>query len=62
MLFFVFNSRYDNNFRLKKQIADRLELSPHTVENHKTRIFHKLGINNTVEMLQYALKHGIINV
>jgi DNA-binding NarL/FixJ family response regulator len=45
-----------------KQIADRLELSPRTVENHKTRIFHKLGINNTVEMLQYALKHGIINV
>jgi len=45
-----------------KQIADRLALSPRTIENHKSRIFHKLGINNTVEMVQYALKNGIILV
>jgi len=45
-----------------KQIADRLELSPRTIECHKTRIFHKLGINNTIEMVQYALKNGIIRV
>jgi len=45
-----------------KQIADRLELSPRTVENHKSRIFHKLGINNTIEMVQYALNNGIIGV
>jgi len=43
-----------------KQIADRLNLSPRTIENHKSRIFHKLGINNTVEMVQYAMKKGII--
>jgi len=45
-----------------KQIADRLGLSPRTIEAHKTRIFHKLGINNTVEMVQYAMKNGIIRV
>jgi DNA-binding NarL/FixJ family response regulator len=45
-----------------KQIADRLELSPRTIENHKSRIFNKLGINNTVEMVQYAMANGIIKI
>jgi DNA-binding NarL/FixJ family response regulator len=43
-----------------KLIAERLNVSHRTVENHKNNIFRKLGINNTVEMVQYALKNGII--
>jgi DNA-binding NarL/FixJ family response regulator len=45
-----------------KEIADRLNISAHTVNNHKRHIFQKLGINNTMEMVQYALKNGIINI
>jgi len=45
-----------------KQIADRLCISPRTVENHKNNIFRKLGINSTVEMIRYAMKNGIISV
>jgi len=45
-----------------KLIADRLNISLRTVNNHKNNIFRKLGINSTVEMVQYALKHGIIRV
>ena len=45
-----------------KQIADRLNISPRTVDTHKNNIFKKLEINNTMEMVQYALKHGIINM
>ena len=45
-----------------KQIADRFNISPRTVDTHKTNIFKKLGINNTVEMVQYAMKYGIINM
>jgi len=45
-----------------KQIADRLCISPRTVENHKNNIFRKLGINSTVEMIRYAMKNGIIRV
>jgi DNA-binding NarL/FixJ family response regulator len=45
-----------------KEVADRLKMSIHTVNTHKKNIFQKLGINNTMEMVQYALKHGIISI
>ena len=45
-----------------KHIADLLCISPRTVDNHKNNIFRKLGINSTVEMVQYAMKNGIIRV
>ena len=47
---------------LCKEIANRLGISMHTVNAHKKNIFAKLGINNTMEMVQYALKKGIIRV
>jgi DNA-binding NarL/FixJ family response regulator len=43
-----------------KEIAERLGISITTVNTHKGRIFQKLGINNTMEMVQYAMKKGII--
>jgi len=45
-----------------KEIADRLGISINTVNNHKKNIFGKLGINNSMEMVQYSLKKGIIRV
>jgi len=47
---------------LCKEIANRLNISVYTVNSHKRNIFEKLGINNTVEMVQYALKKGIIRI
>ena len=47
---------------LSKEIAQRLNISSRTVDNHKSNIFKKLGINNTLEMVQYAIKNGIIRV
>jgi len=43
-----------------KQIADRLCLSPRTIDWHKSNIFNKLGIKSTLEMVHFAEKHGII--
>ena len=43
-----------------KEIAAHLNIAPRTVEKHKEKIFKKLGINSTYDMVQYALKHGII--
>jgi DNA-binding NarL/FixJ family response regulator len=49
-----------NEGLLGKEVADRLGISPNTVNTHKKRIFQKLGINSTFEAIQYALKRGII--
>jgi DNA-binding NarL/FixJ family response regulator len=37
-----------------KEIAQRLELSEHTVKNYMFRIFDKLGVSTRVEMVLYA--------
>ena len=43
---------------LVKEIAKRLDISPCTVKTHKTNIFHKLGINNSVELVKYVMSLG----
>ncbi|MDR1722672.1 MAG: response regulator transcription factor [Tannerella sp.] len=46
---------------LGKDIANRLFISPRTVNNHKKNIFEKLGLHSTGEVVRYALKNKIIN-
>ncbi len=43
-----------------KEIAEKLGMSPKTVSVHKSNIFKKLGINNSVELAHYAIKMGFI--
>lgn len=45
-----------------KEIAAQLNISQRTVDSHKNNIFKKMGIKNSMEMVQYALKHGIIQI
>ena len=45
-----------------KLIADHLCISLRTVDWHKSNIFRKLGINSTLEMVQFAVKNGIIRM
>jgi DNA-binding NarL/FixJ family response regulator len=47
---------------LCKEIADRLSVSINTVNYQKRNIYAKLGINNNMEMVRYALKAGIISM
>lgn len=43
-----------------KQVGDILFISPRTVEFHKYKIMEELGIHNSAELVQYAIKLGIV--
>jgi DNA-binding NarL/FixJ family response regulator len=45
-----------------RQIAEKLFISPKTVENHRSNILHKLNIHSTIELVRYAARLGIIDV
>jgi two-component system, NarL family, invasion response regulator UvrY len=43
-----------------KEIADKMNLSPKTVENHREKICEKLQIKTRVGLVMYAMKNGIV--
>ena len=45
---------------LGKEIAEKLNISLRAVNSHKTNIFNKLGISSSVELVRFAIEHGII--
>jgi hypothetical protein len=45
-----------------EEIADRLCISPRTVDMCKTNIIGKFGINSMKEAMRHALEYGIIQV
>lgn len=54
--------RYLCDGYLAKEVADKLNLSVRTVETHKSNILKKLGFNNMVELVRYAMKVGIVEL
>jgi len=46
--------------RSNKETAAVLNLSPYTVETHRTNLMQKLGLDNTAEIVLYAVRKGII--
>jgi len=42
------------------QIADNLHLSVKTISTYRTRLIKKLGVSNNLEIIRYAMRHGII--
>lgn len=45
-----------------KDVAKKLYISPKTVENHRTNLMKKLGLNSTVELIRYAARLGLIDL
>jgi two-component system response regulator FixJ len=41
--------------RLTKEIANRMNLSPRTVESHRVNIMHKVGAKNPAELVRLAI-------
>jgi len=45
-----------------KKAAEKLFISPKTVENHRTNIMNKLGVHSTLELVRYAARLGLVDV
>ncbi len=45
-----------------KEIADLLNLSVRTVQNHRAHIMEKLGMHDRGELIKYAIQKGIIEL
>ncbi|MGE3317160.1 MAG: LuxR C-terminal-related transcriptional regulator, partial [Planctomycetaceae bacterium] len=43
-----------------KEVARRLNLSEKSVDSHKYRIMHKLGIHDRVGLARYAIREGLM--
>jgi len=48
--------------RSAKEIAGVLSISRRTAEFHKARLMETLGVENTAELIQYALRTGVLPV
>lgn len=44
-----------------KQIAEEMNVTPHSVENMKSTIFAKVGVRSTNELILYAFRVGLIS-
>jgi len=44
-----------------KEVAAVLDISPRTVEFHKYRLMDRLGVKTNAELVQYAVRTGLIS-
>jgi DNA-binding NarL/FixJ family response regulator len=43
-----------------QEIAEKLVLSSSTVQTHRGHILRKLGLETTIDLVRYAIRHGLI--
>jgi DNA-binding NarL/FixJ family response regulator len=47
--------------KTNKEVASALNISPYTVETHRSHILQKLNLHNSAELVLYAVRKGIIS-
>ena len=45
-----------------KEISEQIFLSVKTVEAHRSKIYQKLGLKTRADLVDYALRHKLLNV
>ena len=53
--------RYFGAGASNEKIAEKLNLRPVSVQNHKARIMRKLELHTTVDLIRYAMQKGFVN-
>lgn len=43
-----------------QEIAEKLFISPSTVQSHRSHILQKLGLETTIDLVRYAIRNGLI--
>ena len=43
-----------------QQIAEKLVISPSTAQTHRAHILQKLNLETTIDLVRYAIRHGLI--
>lgn len=46
--------------RTNKEVARDLDISPKTVDTHRTRLMRKLNVHTTADLVRYAVKIGLV--
>jgi DNA-binding NarL/FixJ family response regulator len=44
-----------------REIADKMFISPRTVEGYKSKLMQKTGLNNSLNLILWAIKNNIVN-
>lgn len=55
----IIHAVVESSGALNKSLAQRLFISDHTLRNHLTSIYQKLGVGNRLELYIYATKHQL---
>ncbi len=45
-----------------KEIADKMFLSPRTIDGYRDALFEKLNVKTRVGLVMYAIKNGIVSL
>ena len=48
--------------KTNKEVAILLDVSPNTVESHRTNLMQTLNLHNTAEIVLYAVRKGIVQL
>jgi DNA-binding CsgD family transcriptional regulator len=45
-----------------QEIAEKLFISPRTVDSHRGALLQKVGVKNTAGLVKYAINHGLVDL
>ena len=48
--------------KTSREIAERLSISPKTVDTYRRRLMSKIGVKNLVGLVKFAIRHGLISL
>jgi two-component system, NarL family, response regulator NreC len=48
--------------KTSQQIAESLSISPKTVDTYRSRLMHKIGVDDVASLVKFAIQHGVISL